>query len=76
MSRGGYLNLWEDGNYDAEAGTITVYVIDGDNGTIYADSDFAAANAAEEAENSGEPCAVLCLTLKVMETEVVYTAEP
>lgn len=80
MSRGGYLNLWDNGNYDAMTQSLTVFVVaeDGtdDYTSIYADSDFAAANAAEDAENSGVPCEVRKLTLNVVACEVIYTAEP
>lgn len=80
MSGGGYLNLYNNGNYSPRTETLTVYAVavadDDDYSSVYADSDFASFNADEEAANGGERAEVRRLVFKLVETEVVYTAEP
>ena len=80
MSRGGYLNLYDSGNYSATRQRLTVYVVseagDDEYSSLYADSDFGAFNADEAAANIGEACEVRRLIFQVVETEVVYTTDP
>jgi hypothetical protein len=78
MSRGGSLNLEDNGNYDARNGTITVYVVtEGDDEhftSLYADRDFAEFVASDAAGASGEPCHVRELELVIAGQTTVSTA--
>ena len=80
ISRGGYLNIETNGNFDEASGTLAVYVVVSEGceefNSLYADDDFASYNANREAEDGGERCEVRRPTFKLSETEVAYTAVP
>ena len=75
---GGYLNIWDNGNFTESSGTLTVYAVvpvgERDFSSIYADEDYAAHRATMEAEDGGEDCEVLRLHFSLDESESVYTA--
>lgn len=80
MSRGGYLNIETTGNFDEDAGELTLYVVVVDGweevNCFYADDDFAEFQAHVTAGDAGERCEVRRLTFQLTQTEVTYTAEP
>jgi len=57
MSRGGYLNLESNGNFESSTGTLTVYVVapfGEEFSSLCSDSDLASFRADGEADDDGE----------------------
>lgn len=79
MSRGRYLNIADEGNYDPESRTLTLYAVteDGgdDFGSLYADGDFASVNANHNAADGGVDTDAVELVFSLVSRSVIHTAK-